>query len=111
MLTTLVAPGDHVVSVIPTYQQLYSIPKMCGANVSPLPLSPEAGTTALVRYDFDIDSRTFCEGLIRDYGVLVTPGDCFEEPKSMRIGYAYAEDPAELKAGLEKVSKYLRTLK
>ena len=33
VLTTLVNPGDHVVSVMPTYQQLYSIPEMCGAKV------------------------------------------------------------------------------
>ena len=25
-------------------------------------------------------------------GAFVTPGDCFEQPKSMRIGYAYGKD-------------------
>ena len=55
-------------------------------------VKPEAGTTALVYYDYDIDSRTFCIDMIKKSGALVTPGDCFEEPKSMRIGYAYSDN-------------------
>ena len=43
MLSTLVNPGDHVVSVMPTYQQLYSIPEMCGAAVDVLHLEKENG--------------------------------------------------------------------
>ena len=31
---TLVGPGDHVVCVYPTYQQLYSVPQSLGAEVS-----------------------------------------------------------------------------
>jgi aspartate/methionine/tyrosine aminotransferase len=31
---TLVGPGDHVVCVYPTYQQLYSVPESLGAEVS-----------------------------------------------------------------------------
>ncbi|KAL1959006.1 hypothetical protein VTO42DRAFT_3247 [Malbranchea cinnamomea] len=33
-LYTLVSPGDHVVCHYPTYQQLYSVPKSLGAEVS-----------------------------------------------------------------------------
>lgn len=40
---TLVEPGDHVVSVLPTYQQHYSIPESFGANVSILKLREENG--------------------------------------------------------------------
>ncbi|MFR7404273.1 MAG: aminotransferase class I/II-fold pyridoxal phosphate-dependent enzyme [Coriobacteriaceae bacterium] len=36
-------PGRHVVSVMPTYQQLYSIPEMCGAAVDVLHLEKENG--------------------------------------------------------------------
>lgn len=39
----LVEPGDHVVSVHPTYQQHYSIPESIGARVSLLRLRPENG--------------------------------------------------------------------
>ncbi len=38
---TLVEPGDHVISVLPTYQQHYSIPEAYGADVSILQLRPE----------------------------------------------------------------------
>lgn len=71
---------------------------------------PEAGTTALVYYDYDVDSYTFCKDMIAMSGALVTPGDCFEEPKSMRIGYAYSDNTADLQEGLDAISRYLRTL-
>lgn len=51
---------------------------------------PQAGTTALVHYDFDIPSYDFCIRLYEETGAFVTPGDCFEQPHSMRIGYACA---------------------
>lgn len=34
LLYTLVGPGDHVVCVFPTYQQLYAVPESLGAEVS-----------------------------------------------------------------------------
>jgi aspartate/methionine/tyrosine aminotransferase len=34
LLYTLIGPGDHVVCAYPTYQQLYSVPKSLGAEVS-----------------------------------------------------------------------------
>ncbi|MCX4164222.1 MULTISPECIES: aminotransferase [Paraburkholderia] len=40
---TLVEPGDHVISVLPTYQQHYSIPESYGAQVEILRLRPENG--------------------------------------------------------------------
>ena len=39
----LIRPGDHVVCVLPTYQQLYSIPQSFGAQVDLLPLREENG--------------------------------------------------------------------
>ena len=30
---SLISPGDHVISIMPTYQQLYSIPASIGADV------------------------------------------------------------------------------
>ncbi|BFG75252.1 aminotransferase [Paraburkholderia terrae] len=40
---TLVEPGDHVISVLPTYQQHYSIPESYGAKVDILRLREENG--------------------------------------------------------------------
>ena len=67
---------------------------------------PKAGTTALVFYDFDIPSYEFCEKLYFETGAFVTPGDCFEVPHSMRIGYACETDV--LKTGLGKISEFLK---
>ncbi|WP_037961639.1 aminotransferase class I/II-fold pyridoxal phosphate-dependent enzyme, partial [Streptomyces violens] len=41
--TTLVEPGDHIVAVVPTYQQHYSIPDSYGARVDHLTLREEHG--------------------------------------------------------------------
>lgn len=73
-------------------------------------VKPEAGTTALVYYDYDLDSYEFCTRMIQTTGALVTPGDAFEEPKSMRIGYAYSDNVDDLKEGLAAISAFLRTL-
>ena len=54
-------------------------------------VKPKAGTTALVYYDLDISSYEFCEEMYKKTGAFVTPGDCFEVPHSMRIGYAYGK--------------------
>ena len=65
---------------------------------------PQAGTTALVYYDFDIPSYEFCERLYHGTGSFVTPGDCFEQPHSMRIGYAC--DAQTLKVGLAALADF-----
>ena len=71
-------------------------------------VKPMAGTTALVYYDYDLDSYAFCERMYHETGAFVTPGDCFEQPKSMRIGYA--SDPQVLRDGLKALSGFLRIL-
>ncbi len=40
---TLVEPGDHVVAIVPNYQQHYSIPESIGARVDRLPLQEAHG--------------------------------------------------------------------
>lgn len=69
---------------------------------------PSAGTITLLHYDIEIDSVSFCKDLLEKTGVLLTPGDCFEEPKSLRIGYA--SDTQELIDGLEKLSGYIKSI-
>lgn len=43
VLYALVGPGDHVVCVFPTYQQLYTVPETLGAEVSLWELRAEDG--------------------------------------------------------------------
>ncbi|MCQ3980712.1 MAG: aminotransferase, partial [Anaerolineae bacterium] len=49
LFNTLLDPGDHVVAVYPAYQQLYSVPRAIGCEVSLWKLRPENG----FRYDLD----------------------------------------------------------
>ena len=71
-------------------------------------VKPQAGTTALVYYDLPVPSYEFCLGLYEKTGAFVTPGDCFEQPHSMRIGYASAKQ--DLIDGLAAITAYLAEL-
>lgn len=71
-------------------------------------VKPQAGTTALIYYDFDIPSYQFCERMYHTTGAFVTPGDCFEQPQSFRIGYAC--DKQVLLDGLAAVSEFIASL-
>lgn len=71
-------------------------------------IKPQAGTTALLFYDFDMPARDFCVGLMKEKGVLLTPGSCFEIENCARIGYACATK--ELEEGLEKLEEYVASL-
>lgn len=71
-------------------------------------LRPVAGTTALVYYDKNIPSQELCVKLLREKGVLFTPGECFEMEGAVRIGYAY--DSKTLREGLDKFTEFLREL-
>lgn len=59
LFNVLLEPGDHVVAVYPAYQQLYSVPRAIGCDVSLWKLRPENG----FRFDLDelrelVNSRT-----------------------------------------------------
>ena len=69
---------------------------------------PRAGTSALVRYDYNLDSYDFCTQLYQETGAFVTPGDCFDIPRCFRVGYACGAE--ELRQGLAAVSAFLRKL-
>ena len=69
---------------------------------------PKAGTTALVYYDYDIPSRELCIDMYNRVGAFVTPGDCFEQGRSMRIGYAC--DEQVLRDGLKAIDEYFTLL-
>jgi len=69
---------------------------------------PVAGTTALVYYDKDMPSYDLCIKLIKEKGVLFTPGSCFEMEGCVRIGYAF--DSKTLRTGLDKFTELLREI-
>lgn len=71
-------------------------------------IKPVAGTTALVYYKKEIPSYELCVKLLREKGVLFTPGSCFEMEGCVRIGYAF--DSKTLKDGLDKFAEFLREI-
>jgi len=89
LFTSLLSPGDHVVAVFPAYQQLYSVAKAIGCDVTPWNVSQRAGSFA-----FDVDEL---ERLVRQDTRLIvinTPhnpsGAILTQPDLQRI-YSLAE--------------------
>ena len=69
-------------------------------------VKPKAGTTALVFYDYNINSEDFCKGLMEHSKTFLTPGSCFEYENSFRLGYANSEDI--LIKGLQNLEDYCK---
>jgi aspartate/methionine/tyrosine aminotransferase len=68
-------------------------------------VKPRSGTTALLRYDLDISSRDLCVELLKQTGVLLTPGSALDVEGYLRIGYA--NNPEVLRQGLARMSDFL----
>ena len=71
-------------------------------------VKPKAGTTALLKYEFNIPSREFCIQILENTGVLFAPGSAMDMEGWVRIGYA--NDSKILTQGLTVLSKYLDKL-
>lgn len=69
---------------------------------------PKAGTTAFIKYDYQIKSKDLALRLLRDTGAFVVPGAALEQEGYLRIGYA--NDPEAVREGLKKISEYFRIL-
>lgn len=70
-------------------------------------IKPKSGTTALLKYAFDMPSREFCTELLEATGVMFTPGSALDMEGYVRIGYA--NNRAVLEEGLARVSDFLRS--
>ncbi len=68
-------------------------------------VKPKSGTTTLVKFDLPMTSRDLCVGLLKDTGVMFTPGEAFGMESYFRIGFA--NKPADIKDGLARVSEWL----
>lgn len=66
-------------------------------------------TTALVHYDYGVDSVALCEDIYEKLNVLLCHGDCFDEERCFRLGYSFG-DPAKLEKGLELIGAYFQAL-
>jgi len=72
-------------------------------------VKPKSATVALLKYDFDMPSRDFCVRLLKETGVMLTPGSAMDMEGYLRIGYANNLDV--LKKGLSRISQFLATLR
>ena len=68
-------------------------------------VKPKSGTTTLVKFDLPMTSRDLCVGLLKDTGVMLTPGEAFGMEGYFRIGFA--NKSADIKDGLARVSEWL----
>jgi aspartate/methionine/tyrosine aminotransferase len=68
-------------------------------------IRPRSGTTTLVKFDLAMTSREFCVALLKETGVMFTPGDAFDMEGYVRIGFA--NTPSILREGLARVSGFL----
>ena len=71
-------------------------------------VKPRSGTTALLKYASALNSEEFCNRLLEETGVLLTPGRAFGMEGYLRIGYA--NHISILREGLSRFSNFLRHL-
>ena len=68
------------------------------------------GTTCIVEYDYDIDSETLAKDAMDKEKILLVPGDYFDMPRTLRIGFGAFRDTKKLEDSLAVLDKYLKTL-
>jgi aspartate/methionine/tyrosine aminotransferase len=69
---------------------------------------PSAGSVAFMEHHINLKASDICLQLIKEKSTFMVPGDCFEQPKYLRIGYG--NNPKQLKKGLLQVSEYLEKI-
>lgn len=66
---------------------------------------PQAGTTAFVKYNLQLESIELCKKLQQDTGVMILPGKTMEKDGYLRIGYG--NNPQKLYKALNIFSQWL----
>ena len=67
---------------------------------------PSGVSTSFPSFDIPISTEKFCQNLLAETGVLLVPGEAFDLPGHVRLGYC--TDFETLKIGLAKISKFLK---
>ena len=66
-----------------------------------------AGSVGFLRHSLDMPSEDLCIKLIKDKGIFIVPGSCFEMEGFLRIGYGCKTET--LKAGLSRFKDFLNS--
>ncbi|MGN0005449.1 MAG: aminotransferase class I/II-fold pyridoxal phosphate-dependent enzyme [Candidatus Gastranaerophilaceae bacterium] len=69
-------------------------------------VTPQAGTTAFVKYHSEMNSYEFCLKLFNETGVLLLPGEALEFDKYFRLGYCI--DERVLSDGIDVFANWLK---
>lgn len=68
---------------------------------------PEGAFYCFIKYDLDMSSIEFCENLLKEEGVGVTPGSAFGPDRDRWIRISYANSRENLKEALEKIRSFM----
>lgn len=76
------------------------------SNGAALWVEPKGGSTCFLRINKDINTMKLAEDLAQNDGVLVVPGEVFDSPGWLRIGFGNAT--ADIEGGLKVLLAYLK---
>ena len=68
---------------------------------------PTAGSVGFMKHNLDMTAEEICLDLIKEKSTFLVPGDCFEHPDHIRIGYG--NEKKTIMEGLNRFSDYLES--
>ncbi len=71
-------------------------------------VKPKAGSVAFIKQETGLTSKEICLRLINERSTFLVPGECFERPDHLRVGYG--NNMKLLEDGLDQVSEFLVNL-
>jgi aspartate/methionine/tyrosine aminotransferase len=66
---------------------------------------PRAGSVGFMHHKLRVPASRLCLDLMEKKNTFLVPGDCFEHPEYLRIGYGNAK--STLVEGLNRLSSFL----
>jgi aspartate/methionine/tyrosine aminotransferase len=81
---------------------------VAGCNGKAKLVRPSGGTVMFLEIVGVTNTKKFCADFINKYSVLIVPGETFNKPGFVRIGFANATD--DLRYGLSKLQEYILSL-
>lgn len=73
-------------------------------------IKPKGGTTCFIKVDLEgIDTMEMCIELVEQYGVLIVPGEVFDNKGYLRVGFGNSTN--DIMKGLDQLSSYFKTKK
>jgi aspartate/methionine/tyrosine aminotransferase len=71
-------------------------------------IAPTAGSVGFFKHHLETSAEKICLDLIKEKSTFLVPGDCFEHPDHIRIGYGNKK--STIREGLQRITDYLNSL-